>query len=188
MVKWEVSGITPSTIRPIVVSTIGHQGLLGPLPFKLERARRKGRVELDHDDARGTVGAVARDPRGHLAAATSTGGLVNKLPGRVGDSPLIGSGTWASDATCAVSFTGSGESAIRAAAAHEVDALLRLAGLSLEQASARALAGAAAMDGSGGLIAIDSEGHFATPFDTRALYRGWIGMRGDAVVKIFDDE
>ena len=82
-----------------------------------------------------SVGAVARDREGHLAAATSTGGMTNQLPGRVGDSPLLGAGTWADDATCAVSATGHGEAFIRSAVAHEVDAGMRLAGLSLEEAA-----------------------------------------------------
>lgn len=151
---------------------------------QLEKARRRARVALDHSG--GTVGAVARDERGHLAAATSTGGMVNKLPGRVSDSALVGSGTWADDATVAVSTTGHGESMIRAAVAHEVDALLRLGGLSLEEACSRALNGQQELGGTGGLIALDRDGHFAAPFTTPAMYRGWIGD-GDAVVKIFPD-
>ncbi len=163
---------------------------------QLEEARARDAVTLDHDDERdddgddehGTVGAVARDAQGHLAAATSTGGLVNKLPGRVGDTPIPGAGTWADDATCAVSLTGKGESIIRAAVAHEVDALVRLRGHSLEKAAARALRRAKKMGGRGGLITIDREGRFATSFTTRALYRGWIEADGKPVVKIFDDE
>jgi isoaspartyl peptidase/L-asparaginase-like protein (Ntn-hydrolase superfamily) len=136
----------------------------------------------------GTVGALARDARGHLAAATSTGGILGKLPGRVSDSALPGAGTWADDATCAVSTTGHGESMIRAAVAHEVDALLRLAGLSLAEACARALARAAALGGSGGLVALDRAGRVAAPFDTPAFYRGWIAAEGEPLVKVFAGE
>lgn len=151
---------------------------------QLERARRRTAPGPDHH-AGGTVGAVARDAQGHLAAATSTGGLVNKLPGRVSDSALVGSGTWADDATCAVSTTGHGESMIRAAVAHEVDARLRLAGQSLEQACAGALARQAELGGSGGLVALDREGRFATPFTTPAMVRGWIAATGAARVEVF---
>ena len=112
------------------------------------RAQAAGRVALDHDGTRaaaaapldegrkfGTVGAVALDLHGHLAAATSTGGMTNKRAGRVGDSPLIGAGTYADDARAAVSCTGSGEMFIRAAAAYDVCARMRYAGLSLAQAA-----------------------------------------------------
>ncbi len=112
----------------------------------------------------GTVGAVARDARGGLAAATSTGGTSGKHPGRVGDSPLIGAGTWADDATVAVSCTGDGEAVIRNALAHEVDALMRHAGLPLAQACERAIA-RIAPHGTGGLIAVGADG-VAAPFTT----------------------
>jgi beta-aspartyl-peptidase (threonine type) len=153
---------------------------------QLERARRRATPGFDHD-AGGTVGAVARDAQGHLAAATSTGGLVNKLPGRVSDSALVGSGTWADDATCAVSTTGHGESMICAAVAHEVDARLRLTDESLDRACAEALARQAELGGRGGLIALDREGRFATPFTTPAMVRGWIAATGAARVEIFPD-
>lgn len=151
---------------------------------ELERVRRKREVALDHD-AGGTVGAVARDNRSSLAAATSTGGMTNKLPGRVSDSALVGSGTWADDSTCAVSTTGHGESMIRGAVAHEVDALLRLGGLSLEDACQQALEQQRRLGGSGGLIALDRAGGFAAPFTTPAMYRGWIAKTGGPSVAIF---
>ncbi len=154
---------------------------------QLLKVRERSRVVLDHESG-GTVGAVARDARGHLAAATSTGGMTNKLPGRVSDSALAGSGTWADDATCAVSTTGHGESMIRAAVAHEVDALLRLAGLSLEAACERALARAREHGGRGGLIALDTDGRFAAPFTTRAMYRVWIAADGDHTVLVVEGE
>jgi len=120
----------------------------------------------------GTVGAVARDAAGHLAAATSTGGLVGKLPGRISDSAQIGCGTWADDATCAVSATGHGESFIRTVFAREVDALLRHARVDLDEACRRALAEIAALGGHGGCIALDRDGNAAMPFDTPAMPRG----------------
>jgi len=160
---------------------------------QLEQAQEKQRVALDHDGRGGpgeggTVGAVARDAAGHLAAATSTGGLTNQLPGRAGDTAVIGAGTWADDATCAVSATGHGEAFIRAALAHEVDAGLRLAGLGLEEACQRALARVTALGSRGGLVAVDTAGRVASPFTTRGMARGWIGSEGAARVSLFADE
>ena len=105
-----------------------------------------------------TVGAVARDVDGHLAAATSTGGRSGQLPGRIGDSPVPGAGTWADDATCAVSATGIGEAFLRAAFAHEVDARLRLGGVDLDTACLEALAAVTAAGGDGGCIAVSGQG------------------------------
>ena len=120
----------------------------------------------------GTVGAIARDRAGHLAVATSTGGLSGKLPGRISDSALIGCGTWADDATCAVSATGQGEFFIRAAFARSVDARIRHAGATLEQACADALAEVAALGGHGGCIAVGRVGEISMVFDTPAMARG----------------
>jgi isoaspartyl peptidase/L-asparaginase-like protein (Ntn-hydrolase superfamily) len=153
-----------------------------------EALARGGVPLLDHDapGGGGTVGAVARDAAGNLAAATSTGGLTGKLPGRVSDSALVGAGTWADDATCAVSATGHGEAFVRAALAHEVDAGLRLAGLALAGACERALARArVAGYRGGGLVALDRAGRCATPFDTPAMFRGWIAPSGPPVVRVF---
>ena len=123
--------------------------------------------------AAGTVGAVARDLHGRLAAATSTGGTMGKRRGRVGDSPLIGAGTWADDDTVAVSCTGDGEAIIRIAMAHEVEALVRLRGLSLEQACAEALAELERRGGHGGLIAVSAAGEVTARFSSPGMTRGW---------------
>ena len=129
-------------------------------------ARQRERFEA------GTVGAVARDPSGALAAATSTGGTRGQLPGRVGDSPLFGAGTYA-DARCAVSATGDGEAVIRAVAAYEVTRLVA-DGLSLEDAADRVVGDrVAALGGNGGLIALGTEGEPAMPFSTEVMHRGW---------------
>jgi isoaspartyl peptidase/L-asparaginase-like protein (Ntn-hydrolase superfamily) len=128
----------------------------------------------------GTVGAVARDTRGRLAAATSTGGTHGKHPGRVGDSPLVAAGTWADDATAAVSCTGDGEAVIRSALAHEVDALVRLAGLPLPKAAERALQRLAGL-GTAGLIAVGRDA-VATPFTTAAMPCAWRVGDGPLVV------
>jgi isoaspartyl peptidase/L-asparaginase-like protein (Ntn-hydrolase superfamily) len=152
---------------------------------QLERARTAARAMLDHDgeeDGAGTVGAVACDAAGHLAAATSTGGMTNALPGRVGDSPVPGAGIWADDATCAVSGTGEGEIFLRCAFAHEVDALLRLGGRPLQDACERALARVEALGGRGGCAAIDARGRVALPFNTFAMPRGLV--EGDAEPRI----
>ena len=123
--------------------------------------------------AAGTVGAVARDARGGLAAATSTGGTMGQRRGRVGDSPLIGAGTWADDGGVAVSCTGDGEAIIRTAMAHEVHALVRCAGHPLERACDEALATLESCGGHGGLIAIAAEGPPAARFSSPAMTRGW---------------
>jgi beta-aspartyl-peptidase (threonine type) len=136
-------------------------------------------------ESHGTVGAVARDAQGNLAAATSTGGTTNKLPGRVGDSPIIGAGTYANNATCAVSCTGDGEFFIRAAVAHQVSALMELRGMSLAEAAERALADAQKLGGTGGLIAVDKNGNVALPFNTSGMYRGYLGEDGKFVIEIY---
>ncbi len=130
------------------------------------------------DPGGGTVGAVARDAAGHLAAATSTGGRTGQLPGRVGDSPIPGAGTWADDASCALSATGIGEAFLRAAFAHEVDARLRLEGVDLDTACREALAAVAAAGGNGGCIAVRGDGPPALPFTTALMHRGWAEVGG----------
>jgi beta-aspartyl-peptidase (threonine type) len=148
---------------------------------QLHHARAGDRVSLDHDGAPlaegskfGTVGAVALDVHGHLAAATSTGGMTNKRVGRIGDSPLIGAGTYADDATAAVSCTGSGEMFMRVVAAYDVCARMRYAGQTLQQATdAVVLDVLPKIDGRGGLIAVDRLGNICLPFNTEGMYRAF---------------
>ncbi|MEO3989319.1 beta-aspartyl-peptidase [Pseudocitrobacter cyperus] len=147
---------------------------------QLQDAKMQGAISLDHDaplDERtkmGTVGAVALDKHGNLAAATSTGGMTNKQPGRVGDSPLVGAGCYANNANVAVSCTGTGEVFIRAQAAYDIAALMEYAHLSLHDACERVvMEKLPALGGSGGLIAIDSEGNVALPFNSEGMYRAW---------------
>lgn len=132
----------------------------------------------------GTVGAVALDNRGHLAAATSTGGMTNKRWGRVGDSPVIGAGTWA-DARCAVSCSGWGEYYIRNAVAHDIAARVAYRGDRLRDAAEDVILGEVpAHGGDGGAIALDRDGNVVLVFNTRGMYRGWIrpdGSRGTAI-------
>lgn len=135
----------------------------------------------------GTVGAVAVDADGHVAAATSTGGLTGKRWGRVGDSPLIGAGTYADDRSAAVSATGSGEYFIRAVAAHQLAERVRLAGETLQEALDGVLADVAALGGKGGLIAVSPDGDAAWGFRTPAMYRGMADASG-RTVRVYPDE
>ena len=146
-------------------------------------------VQLDHSDKEkkfGTVGAVALDADGHLAAATSTGGMTNKKWQRIGDSPIIGAGTYANDASCAVSCTGHGESFIRAVAAFDVHALMLYKGLSLAEAVRVVVhEKLPPLDGDGGLIAIDREGNISLDFNCSGMYRGQVGPDGEFHTAIF---
>ena len=152
-------------------------------------ARDAGAAPLDERDKFGTVGAVALDAAGHLAAGTSTGGMTNKRPGRVGDSPLVGAGCYADDATAAVSCTGVGEAFIRALAAHDVAALMDYAGLTLADATRRVVMDKLPpLGGRGGLIAVDAQGRVALPFNTEGMYRGWARVGEAPVCAIYADE
>ncbi|WP_243708006.1 isoaspartyl peptidase/L-asparaginase family protein [Luteimonas arsenica] len=155
---------------------------------QLQRALRKevaGREGLKYV---GTVGAVALDARGHLAAGTSTGGMTNKRWGRIGDSPVIGAGTWA-DEGCAVSGTGWGEFYLRTAAAHEVCTRVRHRGEDIATAADAVINGEVVQaGGDGGAIALDAKGRVAFPFNTEGMYRGWIGTDGVPHVAVFADE
>jgi L-asparaginase / beta-aspartyl-peptidase len=155
--------------------------------LRAELARRAGGLDPARDNAvnHGTVGAVACDRAGNLAAATSTGGMTAKLPGRLSDSPLIGAGTFADNATCAVSATGHGEFFIRWVVAYDVAARMRYLGETLEQAAENVVAGLTQFGGSGGLIAVDREGHMALPFNSPGMYRGTIGVDGTARTAIW---
>ncbi len=159
----------------------------------LEKEKAEGgeQTRLDHSDDRdkiGTVGAVALDSRGNLAAATSTGGMTNKRYGRIGDSPIIGAGTYADNETCAVSTTGVGEYFMRAVTAYDVAALMAYRGFSLKDAAEEAvMVKLAELGGSGGLIAVDAKGHIAMPFNSAGMYRGYRLPGEEAVVAIFGE-
>jgi L-asparaginase / beta-aspartyl-peptidase len=127
----------------------------------------------------GTVGAVALDAAGHLAAATSTGGFTNKPAGRVGDSPIIGAGTYARDGACAVSCTGAGEFFIRHVVGHEIASRMRYLGEDLATAASRVVLEDLAPYGIGaGLVAVDGMGHVVTPYNTQGMFRGWVTPDG----------
>jgi beta-aspartyl-peptidase (threonine type) len=142
---------------------------------------------FDDEVKYGTVGAVAVDVDGHVAVATSTGGLTAKRWGRVGDSPLIGAGTYADDRSAAVSATGSGEYFIRAVAAHQLAERMRLGGQALQDALDAVLADIASLGGKGGLIAVAPDGEAAWGFTTPAMYRGMADASGRAV-RIYAEE
>lgn len=134
----------------------------------------------------GTVGAVALDHAGNLAAGTSTGGMTNKRFGRVGDSPIIGAGTYADNETCAVSATGHGEYFIRGVVAYDVAAMMRYTGLSLAAAANAVVMGRLTeLGGTGGVIALDRQGNVAMPFNTSGMYRGTIDEHGEGTVWIY---
>ena len=156
---------------------------------QLQKAKERDRLQLDHDAPRkssalaedgkfGTVGAVALDKAGNLAAATSTGGLTNKRFGRIGDSPLVGAGTWAENESVAVSATGTGEMFIRGVAAYDIAARVKYKGATAQQAADDALATVKSLGGRGGVIVLDRAGHAVFSFTTEGMYRGV--AKGDA--------
>lgn len=143
-----------------------------------QKAKARGVIELDHDQEEekkfGTVGAVALDVRGNLAAATSTGGMVNKRFGRIGDSPIIGAGTYADNDSCAISCTGHGEFFIRLVVAHEVASLVKYGGKSLQEAAEKVIMERLKkIGGRGGLIGLDRNGEIVMPFNTKGMYRAY---------------
>ena len=152
-------------------------------------ARSSGKECVVSDqDRHGTVGAVALDREGNLAAATSTGGNTNKRPGRLGDTPIIGAGTYANNQTCAISATGDGEYFIRLVAGHEISALMEHCAMPLERAAQAVIAKITDLGGAGGLIAIDKDGNISLPFNTAGMYRGHVDLTGRAVIEIYKIE
>lgn len=160
-----------SMIEEWALETVPRDYFVTPARIaQLEKLRAKELIGPRH----GTVGAVARDASGALAAATSTGGTANQLPGRVGDSPLIGAGTWASDSTVAVSCTGVGEEFIRQAVAHSVHARLRHTDDTLAEAVDAVMSELGTAHGRGGLIAVDRRGGVHLTYNTEGMFSGWL--------------
>lgn len=167
---------------------------------QLQEIRDREKTELDHDGGSGsnenifteghkfgTVGAVALDAYGNVAAATSTGGMTNKRYGRVGDVPIIGAGTYADNNTCAVSATGHGEYFIRSVVAHDIAALMDYKGMSLKEAADKVvMEKLVKRGGEGGVIAVDRNGNIAMPFNSAGMYRGYI-KKGESEVAIYKD-
>ena len=179
---------------------------------QLQEALQEGRMRLDHSELvhtataapiaepgafptsedpkkkMGTVGAVARDQHGNLAAATSTGGMTNKRYSRIGDSPIIGSGTFADNRTCAISCTGHGEYFLRAVVAHDISCLMEYRGLSLAEACRIVVHDKLApIGGEGGLVAVDGAGNMTLPFNSEGMYRGSIGSASDLYIGLYKE-
>lgn len=169
----------------------------------LQNAIKEEKIELDHSEDKpkktsmnysvpedykfGTVGCVALDKNGNLAAGTSTGGMTNKRWNRVGDSPIIGAGTYANNKTCAVSATGHGEYFIRSVVAYDISALMDYRGLSvLDAADEVVMNKLVKLGGSGGVIAIDNAGNVAMPFNTKGMYRGFMKSNGEKQISIYE--
>jgi len=154
-----------------------------------QEAMAEDRVQMDHSDKKfGTVGAVALDQHGNLAAATSTGGMTNKKFGRVGDSPVIGAGTYANDNTCAISCTGHGELFMRAVVAHDISCLVEYKGLSLKEACDIVVYDKLVkIGGEGGLVAVDKNGNIEMPFNSEGMYRAMANSDGAKEIKIYKD-
>jgi beta-aspartyl-peptidase (threonine type) len=176
---------------------------------QLLKAREAGRIQLDHTASEpaliekeierdenlkseiknvkslGTVGAVARDSQGNLAAATSTGGMTNKKFGRVGDTPLVGAGTYADNRTCAVSCTGHGEFFMLGVTAFDLAARMKYKNLNLADAARETIEHLTEIGGEGGLIAVDSAGNIALPFNSEGMYRGFVTSEGGITVEIY---
>ncbi len=134
----------------------------------------------------GTVGCVALDQHGNLAAGTSTGGMTNKRWNRIGDSPIIGAGTYANNATCAGSSTGWGEYFIRAMVAHDISAMMEYKGISLQEAAQEVIQNKVpALGGDGGIVAIDKDGNIAMEFNTAGMYRAHMNAEGELIIKIY---
>ena len=165
----------------------------------LQRIKDKEKTELDHDgktafydpyikDSKyGTVGCAALDKNGNLAAGTSTGGMTNKRYGRIGDAPIIGSGTYANNATCAVSSTGWGEYFIRAQVAYDISAMMEYKGLSLQEASRIVIQDKLTdLGGTGGIVAVDKNGNMVMEFNTAGMYRATMTDKGELKIGIYE--
>lgn len=166
----------------------------------LQRIKASEKSELDHnsksafydatikDSKFGTVGCAALDKNGNLAAGTSTGGMTNKRWGRIGDAPIIGAGTYANDATCAVSSTGWGEYFIRAMVAHDISALMDYKGLTLQEAAKEVIQKKVPkLGGDGGIVAIDKNGAIVMEFNTAGMYRASMNEKGELYIGIYKD-
>ncbi len=163
---------------------------------QLQKALKKNSIELDHNGDQqtasdikkfGTVGCVVKDSYGNLAAGTSTGGLTNKQFGRIGDSPIIGAGTYADNNSCAVSCTGTGEYFIRGTIARDLAAIYEYKKVSLKKAAKKTMKKLNTLGGKGGFIAIDKKGNYTLNFNTRGMFRGAANSNGTFEIKIYND-
>jgi len=193
----------PITLANAIMTKSDHVFLSGSGAEEFAKKENLDMVEQDYfytefrfnqlkkmkDDSKfGTVGCVAMDKKGNLVAGTSTGGMTNKKWGRIGDSPIIGAGTYANNNTCAVSCTGSGEYFMRSVVAYDVSALIEYEKLSLKDAVSKIIhKKLPAIGGDGGLIAIDNKGNIAMDFNTPGMYRASINKNGEKVIQIYSE-
>ena len=193
----------PITLANAIMTKSDHVFLSGSVAEEFAKKENLDMVEQDYfytefrfnqlkkmkDDSKfGTVGCVAMDKKGILVAGTSTGGMTNKKWGRIGDSPIIGAGTYANNNTCAVSCTGSGEYFMRSVVAYDVSALIEYEKLSLKDAVSKIIhKKLPAIGGDGGLIAIDNKGNIAMDFNTPGMYRASINKNGEKVIQIYSE-
>ncbi len=193
----------PITLANAIMTKSDHVFLSGSGAEEFAKKENLDMVEQDYfytefrfnqlkkmkDDSKfGTVGCVAMDKKGNLVAGTSTGGMTNKKWGRIGDSPIIGAGTYANNNTCAVSCTGSGEYFMRSVVAYDVSALIEYEKLSLKDAVSKIIhTKLPAIGGDGGLIAIDNKGNIAMDFNTPGMYRASINKNGEKVIEIYSE-
>jgi beta-aspartyl-peptidase (threonine type) len=161
----------------------------------LEKEKSKNEKKVSFEDSYiknskfGTVGCAALDKHGNLAAGTSTGGMTNKRWNRIGDAPIIGAGTYANNATCAVSSTGWGEYFIRSVVAYDISALMEYKGMTLQEAASEVIQKKVpALGGDGGIVAIDKDGNVAMEFNTAGMYRATMNSEGELVIKIYKEE
>jgi beta-aspartyl-peptidase (threonine type) len=152
---------------------------------KLQEAKEKESKQENADKSLGTIGAVAMDMEGNLASATSSGGMTNKKFGRIGDTPIIGSGTYANNKTCAVSCTGDGEYFIRCVTAFDVSCLMEYGNMALKQAAEKAIKKLGDIRGEGGLIAVDKNGNLELVFNSKGMYRSSLRTGGEILTEIF---
>ena len=150
--------------------------------------KAKASMEEVKQNKLGTVGAVALDKNGNLAAGTSTGGMTNKRFGRIGDTPIIGAGTYAENGVCGISATGHGEYFIRYVVAHDIAARIKYANQSIEQASTEVIETLKANGGLGGVIGLDATGTVVMPFNTKGMFRGYISLDGDPIVALYKED
>ncbi|MCB0451681.1 MAG: isoaspartyl peptidase/L-asparaginase [Aequorivita sp.] len=161
--------------------------------LKKEKSKNEKKISFEDyyikNSKFGTVGCAALDKHGNLAAGTSTGGMTNKRWNRIGDSPIIGAGTYANNATCAVSSTGWGEYFIRSVVAYDISALMEYKGMSLQEAAREVIQKkVTAIGGDGGIVAIDKDGNVAMEFNTAGMYRATMNSKGELVIKIYKEE
>ncbi len=173
-------------VSPRYFITSERQQQLKRIQAEEKSKSQRSALDIEHEMI-GTVGAVALDTRGNIAAGTSTGGMANKKFGRVGDSPVIGAGTYANNKTCGVSATGHGEYFIRSVVAHDVSALMEYKGLSLADATAEVMRKVGVLGGKGGLIALDREGNVAMPFNTEGMFRGVLHVNGEMSIAVYPE-